>query len=81
MVFEVILEIDPGRVANDATVGLVATQLLGLAGSLADWTSDFGALPAVAKFEFGTADEREGFLVCALAIPGVSIATRQEDVD
>ena len=71
MVFEVILEIDRDRVAHDATVGLVAAELLGLAGSLADWTSGFGTLPAVAKFEFGTADEREGFLVGALAIPGV----------
>ena len=75
MTVHVTLEIDPKRVADGATVGLVGAQLIRLGGLFAAWTPDFGTLPATAKFEFGTADERDQFVVVALAIPGVSLST------
>jgi hypothetical protein len=75
--FEVTLEIDPELLDDDATVGIVGLRLVHLGGSFVHWTPDTHRHPAVARFRFSTADERDRFVAAALEIPGVSLATLQ----
>ena len=75
--FEVTLEIDPESVSNDTTVGIVGLRLVHMGGSFVHWEPDTQRNPAVARFRFSTADERDRFLAEALEIPGVSVATLQ----
>jgi hypothetical protein len=75
--FEVTLEIDPDRVDDDATVGLVGLRLVDLGGSFVHWEPDTNRHPAVARFRFATADERDRFVAEALEIAGVSLARLQ----
>jgi hypothetical protein len=75
--FEVTLEIDPELLDRDTTVGIVGLRLVHIGGSFVHWRPDTQREPAVARFRFSTADERDRFVAEALAIPGVSIATLQ----
>ena len=77
VVLEVTLQIDPARVADDATVGIVGLRLVHMGGSFVHWEPGKNWQPAIARFQFSTADERDRFVTEALAIPGVSIETLQ----
>ena len=71
--FEVTLEIDPDRVDNDATVGIVGLHLVNMGGKFVAWQPGFDRRPAVAQFEFSHPADRDRFIAKALEIPGVSI--------
>ena len=75
--FEVTLQIDPTRVANDATVGIIGLRLVHMGGSFVHWDPGTNWQPATARFMFSTADERDRFVAEAAAIPGVSLETLQ----
>jgi hypothetical protein len=75
--FEVTLTIDPARVADDSTVGTVALHLVHIGGSFVGWKPNSNRLPAVARFQFETQQERDLFIADALQIPGVSITKPQ----
>ena len=55
-------EIDPARVANDATVGIIGLRLGHMGGSFVHWEPARGRQPAIARFQFSTADERDRFV-------------------
>ena len=73
--FEVTLQIDPRRVAKDATVGIVGLRLVNMGGSFVHWQPGMNRQPAIARFQFSTADERDQFVAEAVAIPGVALET------
>jgi hypothetical protein len=73
MAFEVTFAIDPMGVANDSTVGLVGLQLTKIGGTFVHWIPDSGRHPALARFAFLNAEDRDGFVAAALQIPGVSV--------
>lgn len=75
--FQATFEIDPARVADDATVGAVGLRLVHMGGSFVFWKPDDEERPAVARFAFTTAAARDLFVAEALRIPGVSQATLQ----
>ncbi len=74
MPVEVTFHIDPERVENDATVGIVGLRLVRMGGSFVHWEPDMNRHPAVARFQFPSEDERDQFVAEALEIPGVSVA-------
>jgi len=74
---QVTLEIDPASVADDETVGMVGLRLVHMGGEFVFWKPDENRRPALARFEFTTADLRRQFLSEALQIPGVSQTTLQ----
>jgi hypothetical protein len=74
MPFEVTFHIDPERVENDATVGIVGLRLVRMGGSFVHWEPDMNRHPAVARFQFPSEYERDQFVADALEIPGVSVA-------
>jgi hypothetical protein len=78
VMFDVTLEIDPKRVASDATVGIVGLRLVHLGGSFVRWKPDVDRRPAVAQFQFSTPHERDRFVTEALEIPGVSLVEELE---
>jgi len=77
MLFEVTLQIDPARVANDETVGIVGLRLVRMGGSFVHWEPDMNRHPAVARFQFPSEHERDRFVADALDIPGVSLTALQ----
>jgi hypothetical protein len=77
--FQVKVEIAPDSVANDATVGIVGLRLLKMGGKFVAWKPNVDRQPAIAQFDFLTPRERDQFVTQALEIPGVSLATPQED--
>jgi hypothetical protein len=77
MAFEVTLEIDPDRVDDDATVGIVGLRLVNMGGKFVAWKPNFDRRPAVAQFEFSSPAARDRFLAEALEISGVSITAPQ----
>jgi hypothetical protein len=70
----VTLEIDPERLSDDETVGMVALRLLDMGGKLVGWIPDRNRRPAIARFEFADPAARHGFIAKAVAISGVSLA-------
>ena len=77
MLFEVTLQIDPARVANDETVGIVGLRLVRMGGTFVHWEPDMNRHPAVARFQFRSEHERDLFVADALDIPGVSLTALQ----
>lgn len=75
--YQATFEIDPARVADDATVGTVGLRLVHMGGSFVFWKPDDNHRPAVARFGFSTATARDRFIAEALRIPGVSRTTLQ----
>lgn len=74
--FEVTLEIDPGRVADDETVGIVGIRLVKMGGRFVGWQPNMHRQPAIARFEFSDSTTRNEFVAQALEIPGVSVAAQ-----
>ena len=74
--FVVTLQIDPTRVADDTTVGIVAIRLVNMSEKFVDWKPNQEWRPAVARFEFSSPIVRDRFIADATRIPGVSIVSQ-----
>jgi hypothetical protein len=71
--FIVTLQIDPTRVADDTTVGIVAIRLVNMSEKFVDWKPNQEWRPAIARFEFSSPVGRDRFIADATRIPGVSV--------
>ena len=70
----VTLTIEPTGKADDENTASIAERLVTMGGRIVSWYPDMNGAPARAVFRFETEDEREDFLVGALALRGVSVA-------
>jgi hypothetical protein len=73
---EVTLLIDPAVVGEDTSVATVADRLTELGGSIVRWQPVLNGTPAKATFQFKNPARLDHFVADALAVPGVSLATR-----